>query len=69
MALTLMQKIHISLIYAVLFAVLSLPIVYKVTNMIIPKLVDEYGCPTLLGILVHSIVFLIISVILMSLGK
>ena len=64
-----MQKVHISLIYAVLFAVLSLPIVYKLTNLIISGLVDENGYPTIFGILVHALVFLIISVLLMYIGK
>lgn len=69
MALTLMQKVHIALIYAILFAVLSLPIVYRFTNMLIPGLTDANGCPTLRGILVHSVVYMIVTLILMSLAK
>ena len=69
MALTLMQKVNIALIYAILFAVLSLPLLYRFTNMFIPGLTDANGCPTLRGILVHSFVYMVITLVLMFLTK
>lgn len=69
MTLSLVQKIRISLLCSIIFAVLSLPILYRLTNVLIPNLIDEHGCPSLLGIFVHSVVFFIISIILMSTGK
>jgi hypothetical protein len=45
----------------IIFIIVSLPLTYKITNRllggIIGKLADASGCPTGLGIFVHSVVF------------
>jgi hypothetical protein len=43
------------------FLIVSLPFTYKLTNgllgNIVGKLADQSGCPTTLGLVIHSIVF------------
>ncbi len=43
------------------FLIVSLPFTYKLTNGllggIVGKLADQSGCPTTLGLVIHSIVF------------
>jgi hypothetical protein len=45
----------------IIFIIISLPFTYKTTNSIlgyiIGKLADHSGCPTILGLVVHTIVF------------
>lgn len=52
------------------FIVISLPLTYRITNGllggIVGKLADISGCPTHLGIFVHSIVFGLIIYCLMG---
>jgi len=54
-------KISATIQSVIAFLIVSLPFTYKVTNGllggIIGKLADESGCPTTLGLVVHSLVF------------
>ena len=54
-------KINATIQSIIVFILVSLPCTYKVTNNllggIIGKLADSHGCPTGLGIFVHSLVF------------
>ena len=61
-------KLLISLFSAVLFALLSLPVVYVFTNGLAKSVglsFLENGVPTPLGIAVHAIVFAVIAFLLM----
>lgn len=59
------QKLNISLSSAALFILVSLPFTYKLTN----NLVNTFsgGCPTTLGVILHSIVFFLLTYF--SMGK
>jgi hypothetical protein len=54
-------KINATIQSIIVFLLVSLPFTYKVTNSllggIIGKLADASGCPTGLGLFVHSLVF------------
>jgi hypothetical protein len=54
-------KIHATIQSIIAFIIVSLPFTYKITNGllggIIGKLSDASGCPTILGLLVHAVVF------------
>lgn len=54
----------------IVFILVSLPLTYKITNhllgRIIGQLADSHGCPTHLGIFVHSLVFGLITYCLMG---
>ncbi len=54
-------KISATIQSIIVFLIISLPFTYKLTNGllggIIGKLADESGCPTTLGLVVHSLVF------------
>ena len=60
------EKTIISLEQGVFFYLLSLPIVYKLTNMLLPNVQTiRNGAPTLVGIFLHSIVFAIVTLVTM----
>ena len=54
-------KISATIQSIIIFIIISLPFTYRLTNRllggIIGKLADASGCPTGLGIFVHSVVF------------
>lgn len=54
-------KINATIQSVIAFLIISLPFTYKLTNRllggIIGKLSDASGCPTTLGLFIHSIVF------------
>ena len=58
------SKWMISLWSAVLFILISMPFTYMATNMVGKlvgvQLASGNGCPTILGLFVHTIVFLLI---------
>lgn len=54
------KKLLISVFSGVLFAVLSLPLMYHITNVIFNHNTIENGCPTITGIFIHSIIFIVI---------
>jgi hypothetical protein len=57
-------KLRATIRSMIIFIIVSLPITYRTTNRlfggIIGKLANESGCPTLLGLIIHTIVFGII---------
>ncbi len=63
------SKIHATLQAVIVFLLVSLPFTYKITNGLLGGLVgnlaDSSGCPTGLGLFVHSIVFGLIVYALM----
>lgn len=57
----------ILLVYIALFFTFSLPLLYKFTNQIGLKTLSENSeCPSLRGILIHSIIFSITLIILLT---
>lgn len=64
------SKINATIQSIIVFLLVSLPCTYKLTNGllggILGKLADPSGCPTSLGLFVHSIVFGLIVYGLMS---
>ena len=44
----------------IIFAAISVPITYKLTNKVFGRILNDKGCPTIYGILIHAIVFTII---------
>jgi hypothetical protein len=70
MAISLVHKIIIALIAAVVFFLISAPFTYNITNKII-KTKDSKGCPSMQGIIIHSVVFFIIIflLLLIPMGK
>ncbi len=65
------QKLMATLLSIIVFVIISSPFTYKLTNSIlggvIGSLADPSGCPTILGLVVHSVVFGIIVFLLMGL--
>ena len=52
-----------SLYVAILFLVISAPITYKFTNSLLKKvcvLANKNGCPTVCGLLIHAVVFMLL---------
>lgn len=64
-------KLLYSLQAALVFLVISSPFMYKTTQMIFGKLfaVAVNGCPTISGLLLHTVVYGLIVYILMVLQK
>lgn len=54
------DKWRYSLYSAAVFLLLSLPITYKVTSMLYSGIRTHTGAPSVIGVIVHSIVFLLI---------
>ena len=59
-------KLGISVFSAVLFMVVNLPQTYQLTNKIIPGTILSNGCPTALGLLIHALVFFVVSFLSMG---
>jgi len=63
-------KLGYSSLAAGLFFLLTLPWTYKVMNGVFGKgkhvLVNEGGVPTLVGVLIHSVIFLLIVFLIMK---
>ena len=55
------QKWKYTLITTVIFLLVVMPLTYRLTNRILGKvfgkLCDAGGCPTMMGIFIHTIVF------------
>ena len=60
------RKLSATLQAVLLFFILSHPVVYKLTTALVGGLASYGGCPTTLGLIVHSIVFGIIVRLLMN---
>jgi hypothetical protein len=52
-----------------LFLVISSSDTYKVTGNLVPGIADPTGCPTVTGVLVHGLVFLVILFLMMYFPK
>ena len=67
------SKINATIQSIILFVLVSLPFTYKITNRFLSgflgKLADPSGCPTPLGLFIHSIVFGCIVYGLMSIKQ
>lgn len=51
-------KVSATIQSVLVFLILSLPVTYRVTNRLLGgALATESGCPTTLGVIVHSLVF------------
>jgi hypothetical protein len=63
-------KISATIQSIIVFIIVSLPFTYKLTNRllggIVGKLADASGCPTILGLIIHAIVFGLIIYCLMG---
>lgn len=55
------KQLKISLFSAMIFAVVSMPAVYKLTNKVLPTFDESSNCPTVLGLGVHAVVFYILT--------
>ena len=64
------DKWFVSLISGLLFLLIASPFMYKLTDSLFSliglNLADSNGCPTMLGLVVHSIVFVLIVRLLMK---
>ena len=63
---SLQQKISISAGSAFLFVLVNLPQTYKLTNSILPIQTYSQDCPTDRGLLIHTLVFFILSYLSMG---
>jgi hypothetical protein len=63
------SKIRYSIISAIVFAIISSPFLYGVMESLLGKIatISIGGCPTKLGLLLHSVVFAVIIFVLMEL--
>jgi hypothetical protein len=65
------KKLMATFLSVIVFAIIASPFTYKLTNRIlggvVGSLADPSGCPTILGLVVHSVVFGIIVFLLMGL--
>jgi hypothetical protein len=64
-------KWKISLIAGLIFLIVSSPFLYKLVQKLADKFVDieiadSEGCPTLVGLILHSVVFVIIVRLMMK---
>ncbi len=61
------KKWQISLLAGVMFLIVSSPLLYRLVNGVLQKIspdlrvCDESGCPTTLGLIVHTIVFILLT--------
>ncbi len=66
------KEIYISLLGALIFLLLSLPLTYKLTdilfNIIGLNTQTQYGCPTYAGLLIHFVVYFLVVFAIMKLN-
>ena len=62
---TLNQKLTISIFSALLFTLVNLPQTYKLTNSLLPYNLYN-NCPTNIGLIVHTIIFFILTFLSMG---
>ena len=66
-------KISATIQSIIIFLIVSSPFSYKITNGllggIVGKLADSSGCPTTIGLLIHSLVFGLIIYGLMTINN
>lgn len=65
------EKVMYSIWAAILFAVIGSPFVYNLVNMVLGFIVPiaVNGCPTVAGVIVHAIVFGLVTYLLMVFVK
>lgn len=65
------EKIMYSIWAAILFAVIASPFLYNIVNMVLGFIVPiaVNGCPTFAGVIVHAVVFGLITYLLMVFVK
>lgn len=58
------QKLTVSAITGLVFLIISSPFMYRLVNAITTKIgfsvSDSEGCPTVVGLIVHTLVFILI---------
>jgi hypothetical protein len=65
---SLKKKLLISILSGILFLIISLPFTYKLVNEFTSKMgldIESGGCPNMKGIAVHSVVFVLVTFIIM----
>jgi hypothetical protein len=61
------EKLGISAFSAIIFALINLPASYGLSSKYVRQdIIDLSGCPTSKGILIHTIVFLVLSFLMMG---
>ena len=63
---TFYQKLSISASSALLFLIVNLPIIYQLTDKIFGGLLSDNKCPTTKGILLHTLVFFLVTYLSMG---
>lgn len=63
------QKLNISFNSAILFYLINLPFTYNLTSNLINTTLISMNCPANLGIILHTLVFFIITYLSMSSAK
>ena len=67
---SLVQKVVISLMSAILFIVIGSPMMYKLVNSLTTKvglvIASPDGCPNLKGLAVHGVVFFLVVLLIMQ---
>jgi len=53
---TIEEKLRISALSALIFLVVSSPLLYKIVSAVLGSWVATQGCPTLAGLLLHTVV-------------
>ncbi len=51
------RKVSATIQAVLVFYIISHPIVYRMTNSVVGGLANASGCPTAMGLIVHSLVF------------
>lgn len=74
MSTTYEKKISGTIQSIIAFIIVSLPITYNFTNGIFDsllgiQLVESSGCPNMIGLLIHALVFGVIVYVLMSINQ
>ena len=63
------QKLMKILAISVLFFVIASPCTYKVVHSITGLVLDKKGCPSYLGVLIHTVVFGLLLYVMCSLSE
>lgn len=61
------QKLMITAIATTLFVIVSMPLTYKLVDDVLPLNIASWsGCPTTTGLVVHTVVFAVATLLLMQ---
>lgn len=65
-----LDKTLITIIIGIVFFILALPLIFRLTHrgtsLIGIKAVNDKGCPTIVGVIIHAIIFMFILRLLMQ---